>query len=89
MHAKHALCNASFPRKNIGNVCITNYCKCVCNIPEWVEDELLFCVVLRFKCIFELGFKLWTQSNDNLIDEFIVGWRLVMSEKRVFFQWKS
>ena len=48
-----------------------------------MEEVLLFCVVLRFKCIFELGFKLWTQSNDNLIDEFIVGWRLVMSEKKV------
>ena len=43
---------------------------------------MLFCVLLIFKCVFELGFKLWTQSNDNLIDKFIVGWRLVMSEKK-------
>ena len=47
-----------------------------------MEEELLFCVVLRFKCVFELGFKLWTESNDNLIDKFIVGWRLFMSEKK-------
>ena len=46
-----------------------------------MEEELLFCVVLRFKCVFGLGYKLWTESNDNLIDKFIVGWRLFMSEK--------
>ena len=65
--------SAACPRKNIGNVFITNYCKCVCNIPEWVEEELLFCVVLILKCVLKLGFKLWTQSNDSLIDKFIVG----------------
>ena len=64
--------SAASPRNNIGDVCITKYCKCVCNIPEWVEEELPFCVVLIFKCVFEIGFKLWTQSNDNLIDKFIV-----------------
>ena len=47
-----------------------------------MEEELLFCVVLRVKCVFELGYKLWTESNDNIIDNFIVGWRLVMSEKK-------
>ena len=31
---------------------------------------------------FWVRFKSWTQSNDNLIDKFIVGWRLVMSEKK-------
>ena len=81
--------SAACPIKNIGNVCRTNYFKCVCNITEWVEEELLFCVVLIFKCVFELGLKLWTQSNDNLIDNFIIRWRLVMSEKRVFLRWKS
>ena len=74
--------SSACPIKNIGNLCITNYCKCVCNIPDWVEEELLFCVVLIFKCVFELGFKLWTQLNDDLIDNFIIGWRLVMSEKK-------
>ena len=54
-----------------------------------MEEELLFCVVLRFKCVFELGYKLWTESNDNIIDKFIVGWRLVISEKREYLQWKS
>ena len=38
-------------------------------------------LLLILKCAFELGFKLWTQSNDDLIDKFIVGWRLVVSEK--------
>ena len=38
--------------------------------------------MLIFKCVFELGLKLWTESNDNIIDNFIVGWRLVMSEKK-------
>ena len=47
-----------------------------------MEEELIFCVVLIFKCIFELGFKLWTQSNDDLIDKFIVGWRFFMSGKK-------
>ena len=65
--------SAACSRKNIGDVCITNYSKCVCNITDWVEEELLFCVLLRFKCVFKLGFKLWTQSNDNLVDNFIVG----------------
>ena len=46
-----------------------------------MEEDLLFCVVLRFKWVFELGFKLWTQSNDNLIDKYIVGWRLFMSKE--------
>ena len=78
--------SASCPRKNIVNVCITNYCKCVCNIPEWTEEELLFCVVLRFKYVFELGFKLWTQTNDNLVDNFIVGWILVMSKEKGIYQ---
>ena len=77
-----AVCN----RNNIGDVCITNCCKCVCNITNWVEEEILVCVVLRFKCIFELGFKLWTQSNHT----FIVGGILVMCEiKRIFIQWRS
>ena len=43
---------------------------------------MLCCVVLIFKCVSELGFKSWTKSNDNIIDKFIVGWRLVMSEKK-------
>ena len=47
-----------------------------------MEEELLFCVVLRVKCVFELVYKLWTESNDNIIDKFIVGWILVMSEKK-------
>ena len=42
---------------------------------------MLVRVLLRLKCAFELGFKLWTQSNDYLIDKFIVGRRLVVSEK--------
>ena len=54
-----------------------------------MEEELLFCVVLRVQCVFELGFKLWTQSNDNLIDKLIVGWILVMSKKRLYLCWKS
>ena len=43
---------------------------------------MICCVVLIFKCVFELGFKLWTESNDNIIDNFIVGWILIMSEKK-------
>ena len=43
---------------------------------------MIFCVVLRLKCAFELCFKLWTQSDDDLIDHFIVGWRLVVIEKK-------
>ena len=74
--------SAACPRNNIGNIFITNYCECALNIPEWIEEELLLFVLLRFKCIYEFGFKLWTQSNDNLIDKLIVGWRLVMSEKK-------
>ena len=51
---------------------------------------MLVCVLLRFKFVFELGFKLWTESNDNLVHKFIVGWILVISEiKRVFLQWRS
>ena len=37
------------------------------------------CVEIKVR--FWVGFKLWTQSNDDLIDKFIVGWRLVVSEK--------
>ena len=45
-------------------------------------------VLLIFKCAFDLGFKLLTQSNENLIDKFVVGWIYVISEiKRLFFQW--
>ena len=44
---------------------------------------MLCCVLLIFKCVFEVGFKLWTESNDNIIDNFIVGRRLVISEKKV------
>ena len=70
------------PRKNIGDIYKTKYCKCVCNIPEWMEEEFLFCVVLIF--FLKLVFKLWTQSNDNLVAKFIFGKRLVMSEKVYF-----
>ena len=45
-------------------------------------------VVLRLKCIFEIGLKLWTQYDDNFIVNFIVGWILDMSEKRVFIHRK-
>ena len=43
---------------------------------------MIFWVGLKFQCIFELGFELLTQYNDNLIDKYIVGWILVMSEKK-------
>ena len=39
---------------------------------------MLDCVMLRYKCVFDLGFELGTQSNDDLIYKFIIGWRLVM-----------
>ena len=53
------------------------------------ERRIAIFVFLIFKCVFELGYKLWTESNDNITDKFIVGWRLVMSEKREYLQWKS
>ena len=77
--------SAAFIINNIGNVCITYYCKFVCYITEWVKEELLFCDMLIFKCVFELCFKSWTESNDNSSDNFIVGWRLVTSEKIGYF----
>ena len=46
---------------------------------------MLVCVVLILKCAFELGFKVWNKSNYDIIDKFVVRWRLVVSRIKWYF----